>query len=459
LKNQLRFLLIDDDNEISDLLCLYLSVNFGASFTIASNGDSAIEILKNDLEFDLIFCDFRMTQGSGLDVFEYLEREQLNIPFVLVTSDKWESHPEFHNKNNVGYVEKPFDDEKIISEANRLLPNIDAETLNPSNYVPISIDTLFKIQKINCKLFIRLNETKFVKIQNGDTQFAENEYRKIKAKGVDQLFIEKNEFKVFLEDFRKKVVNDMLFMGFQSDPDEALKIAGAVQEMANSLSKNFGISKDAQELTKKNIQLVQSIIDRNHQLNSLFTWALDSTQGYSYQHSVLICILTGEITRNIDLGNPFASEILSLAAFLHDAGLSDYQVKNEERFIQAIKSSSKMNLEDLAAIIDHSKKSHQSVSQWQHCPPEVLEIIKNHHEKPDGTGFPNGLTAIDINPITACFIVCEDLAKLFLEIRNSEQLLQEWKKNETRYNQAPFVQFYKFLLNSFSLLSTAKTPA
>jgi hypothetical protein len=42
-----------------------------------------------------------------------------------------------------------------------------------------------------------------------------------------------------------------------------------------------------------------------------------------------------------------------------------------------------------------------------HVPMETINIIEQHHELPDGRGFPHGVTGARINQLSAIFIVCQ----------------------------------------------------
>ena len=42
-------------------------------------------------------------------------------------------------------------------------------------------------------------------------------------------------------------------------------------------------------------------------------------------------------------------------------------------------------------------------------PPDVDSIIAQHHERPDGSGFPRGLTHLRIGPLATVFIVAHDI--------------------------------------------------
>jgi response regulator RpfG family c-di-GMP phosphodiesterase len=42
-------------------------------------------------------------------------------------------------------------------------------------------------------------------------------------------------------------------------------------------------------------------------------------------------------------------------------------------------------------------------------------IVEQHHERPDGRGFPYGLTASRFNQLAAIFIVCREFVELIHE--------------------------------------------
>lgn len=442
MSKHLHFLVVDDEADIADLLCLFLSQEFSASFTIAHGGMDAIELLKqNSQEYSLVFSDFRMAYGTGGDVLDFIRSQNLGIPFILATGDQLDEHPEIKNLPKVGYAQKPFDDQAIKREVKRLL-DMEPTTFLTSNYIGISVNTLLKIKRISCSLFVKLNDSKFVRIQNSGTVFETTEFERMKNKGVDTLYVEQQEFAQFIAEFKGKVVNNMLFSGFQASTSEALLISSALQEVINGVVKNLGLSQETHEMAKKNILLVQSLIDRHENLQSIFAWALESEQGYCYQHSVLLSLLTCEAATNYNFENPYASEILALASFLHDSSLNDYQAKNEDRFLSAIMLGLKTNQEDLEIIKAHPTKAYEAANLWPHCPKEVLEIIQNHHERPDGTGFPLGLKAQEVSVFTACFIVCEDLVKSYLELKNSERVIESWHKKQDLYREIPYKNFY-----------------
>ena len=52
-------------------------------------------------------------------------------------------------------------------------------------------------------------------------------------------------------------------------------------------------------------------------------------------------------------------------------------------------------------------------------PPDVSVIIEQHHERPDGNGFPNGINFKRISVFSSIFIVAHDFVKY---VMNNKQV-------------------------------------
>jgi CheY-like chemotaxis protein len=111
-----KFLIVDDQEDLLVLLQERLLKAFKSTVTSARSGRDAINLLEMGFKFDLIVCDFQMSDGDGEKVFEYVQRCMDPIPFILYTSSV--NPPQFQGNNFLGIVSK----EKI----NRLTELIDS---------------------------------------------------------------------------------------------------------------------------------------------------------------------------------------------------------------------------------------------------------------------------------------------------------------------------------------------
>lgn len=451
-----HFLVVEDEVEIADIICLFVGGGFSAQFTVARSGEEALQFLsKIDAHFDMVISDFNMPKGDGLFVYNYVKEHHAQLPFILVTSDAWGEHPEFHGSARVGYVAKPFIDDTLMNEVERILKLCDLESYREHQYVGISLQTLVNFKFINHPMFVKLNEDKYVRFLNAGSTITPDDIAKYRQKGISYLYVEKEIFNTFISDFKAKVLNEMVFRGFQYKTQEALEISTAVQEILVGATRTFGLSPETQDLAQRNLELVKGLSERIVELDSVFQWASFSQMEYSFLHSVLICYLTTEVARNLPIAIPHASEILALASCFHDIALENHQVKNEPRFIKAIEINSNINREDMLSVREHSEVAVQMMKNWPTCPQEVLKIIIEHHERPDGKGFPAGKVAADISDLGACFIVCEDLAQTYLEYKDKVTVIRQFSSRTQFYAQGPFAKYHHYLLDKL-LGNTAK---
>ncbi len=60
-------------------------------------------------------------------------------------------------------------------------------------------------------------------------------------------------------------------------------------------------------------------------------------------------------------------------------------------------------------IFHHPRKTAEQLRlHHQFIPTEVVLIVEQHHERPDGKGYPSGLTANRFNQLAAIFILCHE---------------------------------------------------
>ena len=84
-----------------------------------------------------------------------------------------------------------------------------------------------------------------------------------------------------------------------------------------------------------------------------------------------------------------ASHPCGPAAYLHDIGM----VAVDKRLLG---KTSRLDAEESREMRDHTVVGHQIVSQVQFPWPQIPEIVRWHHERADGSGYPDGLHGDEI---------------------------------------------------------------
>jgi len=79
-----RVLIVEDEEEIRELLEMNLSGQ-GIRVVSACSGNQAIEVLAKG-NIDFIVSDVKMSNGSGIDLLKYLNKNDIKIPFIFLTA-------------------------------------------------------------------------------------------------------------------------------------------------------------------------------------------------------------------------------------------------------------------------------------------------------------------------------------------------------------------------------------
>ena len=109
---------------------------------------------------------------------------------------------------------------------------------------------------------------------------------------------------------------------------------------------------------------------------------------YTYQHSVDVGILSIMIGKAMNLTRDQLSE-LGRAAFFHDTG---------KMFVpkEILHKPGRLTDEEFEVMRNHTTKGYEFVMNSLGLPEEIASPVLSHHEKYDGTGYPNGLAGDDI---------------------------------------------------------------
>lgn len=123
---------------------------------------------------------------------------------------------------------------------------------------------------------------------------------------------------------------------------------------------------------------------QQERLIAAFISTMEAKDTYTQGHSKRVGEYAEMIAREMDMG-PKTISMLREAAVLHDVGkigIEDY----------ILRKPGPLNPEERRKMQEHPSIGVKIVGQVG-LSREVVEIIRQHHERPDGKGYPDGLTA------------------------------------------------------------------
>ena len=92
----------------------------------------------------------------------------------------------------------------------------------------------------------------------------------------------------------------------------------------------------------------------------------------------------------------------------------------------------------MAAFMRHTDAAAELLACLPEVPANVDVILRQHHEQPDGKGFPKCLTYAQLSPLSCVFIVAHRMLNLEVGTDTKDQLLQFLGQLGPEYEKGTF---------------------
>jgi putative nucleotidyltransferase with HDIG domain len=126
---------------------------------------------------------------------------------------------------------------------------------------------------------------------------------------------------------------------------------------------------------------------------------LKTKDDYTYMHSVAVCALMVGLAR--ELGQDAEQvRLAGLAGLLHDVGkmAMPHEVLNKP---------GSLTDDEFAIMRSHPRRGFELLKEGHGVPQEALDVCLHHHEKMDGSGYPDRLKGEEISVLARMGAVCD----------------------------------------------------
>ena len=137
-------------------------------------------------------------------------------------------------------------------------------------------------------------------------------------------------------------------------------------------------------------EVANSITRSPHAL--LWLTNLKERDEYTSIHCMNVCIMAVSFGRSLGM-NKDELELLGLGGLLHDLGKMRVP-------LEILNKPSKLTFEEFEIMKTHPVEGHRMLQEQGDLPAEVLEIVKHHHERRNGKGYPSQLQGDLISNMT-----------------------------------------------------------
>ncbi|NLY59587.1 MAG: HD-GYP domain-containing protein [Gammaproteobacteria bacterium] len=176
-------------------------------------------------------------------------------------------------------------------------------------------------------------------------------------------------------------------------------------------------------LVMEQIEEIASSIHRHpHALLSLAR--LKTANEYTYMHSVAVCGLMIALARQLNMDGHQVREA-GLAGLLHDIG----KIGIPDAILN---KPGKLTDIEWNRVRQHPQYGHRLLKECGQFNPQVLEVCLHHHEKWDGSGYPQGLRGKQIGLFARMGAVCD----VYDAITSSRSYKTAWDPAEALHRMA-----------------------
>lgn len=107
-------ILVVEDNPVNQKLLVIFLEKAGFNVTVASNGQEAVDIIKNNREFNVIFMDIHMPVMDGVSATKLIREMGVELPIIALTANVIKEDVDKFLANGMNdYIAKPINFDKL----------------------------------------------------------------------------------------------------------------------------------------------------------------------------------------------------------------------------------------------------------------------------------------------------------------------------------------------------------
>lgn len=361
----------------------------------------ATEFINGRNHIDLIIVG-KLTDPESFPKFlDHLEKKNIKTPQMIFTENEFLNYEDriYKINSNSKILSFKIKQGKFEESLNEMLMEnrVGATSSDKFEFKKIKIIYFLRFNKALCDVYVKLSDDKFVKMINAGDPYNREFIYKFTNKRVKHLYIKNEDY----EDFSVSALKTpFLILSEDGAHMDTMDLCSSTVEVIHDLIKDVGVSPQVIELVDALANKVESDINRKSQLRGLVT-NLKNRRDYLYDHSVLVAYVSIAICKEMEWDSDTTRIKLTYGSILHDVLIDDPELAfNYDLGLDGISKYSKEQIENYKT---HSELTAKLISECNRLPPNIDKIVLQHHERPNGTGFPRGLSATNISKLSGIF--------------------------------------------------------
>ncbi|HOK41464.1 MAG TPA: HD domain-containing protein [bacterium] len=299
-------------------------------------------------------------------------------------------------------------------------------------YMPIMLDSLALNSILNFDLYYKIDKKQYILYRSKNLQLTEEQFEFLK-KNFKTLYIRTTEQKEYIH-YIEDNIDNFLTNPQISENAKAFVLYDVTQDAISEIMENPENPKTVKRIENV-IKATTAVLTKKED----FFYELLEVMSFDYStytHSSNVATFTINFSKYLNFKDIKKIEIIGLGAFLHDIGKAKIPP-------QILFKQGKLTKDEWVIVQCHPELGYEIVKKIFPDNYTIQKIVRNHHEKIDGSGYPDKLKQYEI-PIEVQIVTLSDVfdalttnrcykAKLrtydALKIMQEEQLSGKYDKN------------------------------
>ena len=403
-------LLLHGDDSVRDMVAFALEGRLRAVVHPAKTVQGAVDMLLRDLPIGLIVCADSKENGK---LYQYLLSVESPVPCIIIRPKSLQKLGVFPDLKIVGQVSPADLPDALFPVIAKALKNGGLEAhFENKDFCRIKTSLLIKTVPLKADVYIQLSSIKFIRMfKRGDVFDQKDLERYLVTKRVQYLYIKNEECDGLVKQLRTSLAK--ILKAGEISASDSIQLSEYVHEAVIELASRFGYTGQVQGLVKQNVDTVINGIKKVHGISDIIKALERGNSEYVSAHSVMLAHIVALFATRTEWSSYGTLEKLTYAALLHDITLRNERLAAVSSVEELNDPLNEFTRDEKKEFMVHPQAAAEISMKFEKIPADVWNIIREHHERPDGTGFPRGLAGARISPISALFIIAHDVVSAY----------------------------------------------
>lgn len=370
---------------------------------VATNGKDAQLKIYNSEKIFAVMINYDLTNHSGAQVINFINKNYPAIKVIIsFQSEERMQHEDvvhalahlkygatFHKGQGLDELNNYLESHHSAADMLATQPRSDKVSdeveiqLEDNQFTSVPIDSFYSSKAVLFDVFVKLNSGRYIKILHAGDAFSKERIDKYKnEKKVTDLYFYKKDAKKYVK-FSNFLAGQLV---------ESKRIAGTTKlNLLKNVSEKFienafaeGVKPQVIDQGREICANIYKMIESSKDLARLLR-DYDSFDPNAFSHSYAVTMFASMIIGQFEWQSKTTIEMTALACMFHDIG----KMKLSKDLIH--KPDAEMTDEERMAVRTHPEVGVALLASERSIPNAVRQIILQHHERFDGSGYPAGI--------------------------------------------------------------------